>query len=102
MARIPSHTVIKPELIEVGDKISVRHKENQGVTLTTEGVVHEIQVSGNIHYLRTEKGATIVAWAVGQPTGVVITLLSRPEHKQTSIEAVDSFIDKEMRERING
>lgn len=89
--------VIKPELIELGDTISVVHPRDQGIVCILEGVVHERKDSGNVRYLITKEGATLLAWTPGR--NVKVTLLSRPEFKQESLTIVSDFFD-ETRERI--
>lgn len=89
---------IQPELIEIGDTISVTHKREQGIVLVLEGTVAKRQDSGNVRYLLTVEGGTLLAWEPGRK-GVRVTLLSRPESLQPQITFINDFLE-ETRERI--
>lgn len=52
---------IRPELVEVGDRIRVTFPKARGVVMTHEGVVHHRADSGDVRYLYTEEGATLIA-----------------------------------------
>lgn len=91
---------IKPELIELGDTISVVHKRNQGVVSILEGIVHERRDSGNVRYLLTAEGATLLAWTPGR-TDVTVRLINRPAKPQPTLAYFDNnVIDETIRERI--
>jgi hypothetical protein len=91
---------IQPELIELGDTISVVHKRNQGIVTVLEGTVATRQDSGNVRYLLTKEGATLLAWTPGR-NDVAVRLLSRPETKQPTLSFFEpSWIDEELKERI--
>ncbi len=91
---------IQPELIELGDTISVAHKRNQGIVTVLEGTVATRQDSGNVRYLLTKEGATLLAWVPGRKD-VAVKLLSRPVAVQPTLSFFDkSFIDDEMKERL--
>lgn len=95
MGRMPR--VIDPSLIELGDTISVAHKRDKGLVLILEGVVYERKDSGNVRYFTTKEGSTLLAWTP-ERRDVKVTLLSRPEYRQTPIFTTDIFDD--VKERI--
>lgn len=87
--------IIKPELIEVGDKVRVKFRAKKGVTMTHEGVVSSREDHGSVRFLYTEEGATLVSWQPGVSTGISVTLLDRPPVVQAQL----SFFDTESVER---
>lgn len=89
---------IAAELIEIGDDILVTHKVEQGVTHTLRGIVGKVQIAGNVRYLTTVEGATILAWTPGRQH-VKVMLHGRDPHPKTSLFESD-FLD-ETRERIS-
>lgn len=100
MARIKyavPHT-IDPSLIETGDEISVQHKKDQGVELTLRGIVGKRVDSGNVRYLCTKEGATLLAWEPSRKGTIKVLLWSREEITQQTLFSAD-FLD-ETKDRI--
>lgn len=69
--------IIKPELIQIGDDISVTHKAVDGVTTIVRGIVSTRQDLGSVRNLSTAEGGTLLAWEPGVNTGVQILLHGR-------------------------
>jgi hypothetical protein len=99
--RIPFPQVIDPSLIEIGDEISVHHKKDQGVEHILRGIVGKRIDSGNVRYLCTEEGATLLAW---EPSRVGITVMkhsyeTKPHDTLFDIaEVMDPFASNELGE----
>lgn len=90
---------IKPELVEIGDTISVTFPRDGGLTVTHVGRVAKATTHGKTRYLITAEGATVLAW---EPTGnrVKIILLKRePVPGETLFEMSDNM--HEIRVRID-
>lgn len=87
--------VIAPELVEVGDKIRVTFPPKKGVRMSHEGVVSSIENAGQVRFLMTDEGATLVSWQIGG-RNLSIMLLDRPPAVQVSL-----FDMPEVAERIS-
>lgn len=90
--------VIDPSLIEPGDDIEVVHKRDQGVIMTLRGVVAKRSDSGNVRYLSTAEGATLLAWEPGRRGKVTVTLYGRETNPHPSLFAGE-FLE-EITERL--
>lgn len=89
---------IMPELVEIGDDISVEIvKANRGIISTKRGIVSKRVYSGKGRYYVTSEGATIFSFEPGKPTGIKITLYGRAESVSESLFEIDA---DETRERI--
>lgn len=74
----PRH--ISPELVEIGDDVSVEiTKPDKGIRTTTRGVVAKRHVHGAMRYFTTLEGGTIFSYEPGKRHGLVITLYGRAE-----------------------
>lgn len=89
---------IDPSLIEIGDDIAVEHGPARGLTTTLRGIVAKEVKSGSTKFLMTSEGATILAWEIGKPIGVKITLYGREEFPQESL--FDKTPIEELKERL--
>lgn len=82
--------IIPAELIEIGDKVRIKHRPKKGVTTILEGVVSDRRDHGSVRFLYTDEGATLVSWQPGVSTGITITLLDRPPAEQEPLSMFDS------------
>jgi hypothetical protein len=82
-SRMPDVRHIKPEMIQLGDLITVRFKEDaEGITTARTARVAKREYQGQDRVLLTAQRAEIFRWAPGH-AAPTITLIDRP------IEAVD-------------
>lgn len=87
-----------PELVEVGDDISVEIvKPNRGIVTTKRGIIGKMMYSGKSRFYVTSEGATIFSFEPGKAHGLKITLYGRAEVIQDSLFELDS---EETRKRI--
>jgi len=81
---------IKPELIVVGDEISVQYPEDGGVTVTKRGVVDNVEAHAGMRYILTAQGGVLAVWQPGKPDKLTFTL----EKRATIIEPMlDMFTE---------
>lgn len=98
---------IDESLIEIGDLISVEHRQEKGVTMTIKGIVDKIDAIGRHRYLLTKEGSTILAWEPGRASKVKVTLLGREEPENATIfdlpdNPYSNGTYDELRERMTG
>lgn len=89
---------IDPSLVEIGDDISVEHKEDRGITTTLRGIVAKRVESGSTRYYLTKEGATLMAWQPGKSNKFKITLFARDDVPQSSL----FDLPDELTERLAG
>lgn len=83
--------LIKPELIEIGDEISVELPAVDGVIHTLRGKVGKREDHGSVRYISTAEGYVMLAWEPGK-SNVKITLHSRtPINGQTLFEIGENW-----------
>lgn len=69
--------LIAPELVEIGDEVSVSYEESNGITKTLRGIIAKQVVTGRSRFLMTKEGGTIFSWEPGRRNKVKVTLYSR-------------------------
>lgn len=90
--------MISPDLIEIGDDISVEIiKPDRGITTTKRGIVGKRIYSGKSRYYSTIEGATLFSYEPGRVHGLKITLYGRAEQVQETLFEIDN---SQLRERI--
>ena len=90
--------IIMPELVEIGDDISVEIKKpNRGIITTKRGIVGKRIYSGKARFYTTDEGATLFSFEPGTPHGLLITLYGRAENVSETLFEVDA---DETRKRI--
>lgn len=87
---------IDPSLVEVGDEVSVEHREDKGITTTNRGVVAARIDSGETRRFVTAEGGTLMAWAPGKINRIKVTLYAREEPEGATMFDLPT----EIRERI--
>lgn len=86
---------IAPELIAVGDTISITYPEDGGITSIKRGMVASIQVHGALRNLCTMEGSVLGVYAPGLNIGrVVFTLLDRPAASQEPLSLFDDVLER--------
>lgn len=76
---------IDPSLVEIGDKISVIHKRDRGITMTLEGVVADRVDHGKTRRFVTSENATLFAFDVDSKPTVTVTLITRQAVPQATL-----------------
>lgn len=84
---------IRPELIEIGDKVRVTFPTKKGVTMTHEGVVSSRVDHGAVRFLYTEEGATLFSWQVGK-SALRVLLLDRPPAPQEPLSLFTEVLER--------
>lgn len=74
IAQLPR--TIAPELVEIGDLVSVEHSKTKGVTHFKRGRVARRVDQGNVRQYVTDEGGILFTWQPGKK-GVTITLIER-------------------------
>lgn len=105
MGRIPQNypKLIKPELIEIGDDITVELPAVDGVVHSLRGKVGQREDHGSVRYISTAEGYVMLAWEPGK-SNVKITLHGRtPINGQTLFEVADNWDEfmQKVRERAS-
>lgn len=91
--------IIRPEIVEMGDDISVENvKEERGIRTTVRGIVGKVHTSGQTRYYMTAEGATLFAFEVGRTPAYSITLYGRAEFVSESLFEIGSL--NSIKERI--
>lgn len=88
--------MVKAELVEIGDLVSVEVSTKQGVSHYRRGRVAERVDHGDVRQMRTAEGGILFAWTPGKNTGITITLIERQPAAQTSL------FDDELMNRLAG
>jgi hypothetical protein len=65
----------KPELVEIGDKVSVELPDKLGISTTKIGVVHRRIDNGDNREYYTDKGGFLFRWNPKRSFGYKITIL---------------------------
>lgn len=88
MFRIPKP--IKPELVQIGDDITVTHAPNKGIVTSVRGVVARREDHGSVRHLVANEGGSIIAWEPGKDNKVRVVLHGRVEvNNQETLFEVD-------------
>lgn len=92
--------IIRPEIIEIGDDISVENvKEDRGIRTTVRGIVGKVAKSGQTRYFMTSEGATLFAFEIGRTPSGIITLYGRAEFVSESLFEIGTF--QSVKERMS-
>lgn len=75
--------LIKPELIEAGDTITVTYPEDHGVQVTKTGIVAYVAPHAGMRHVITQEGGVLAVWAPGISDKLKFTLNKRPAMEQT-------------------
>lgn len=89
--------IIRPELVEVGDKIRVQFPPVNGRAITYEGVVSDIRGAGPTRIFFTDEGASLVGTTSTRRCQITLLHRSLPE-QEPLFDLPEQFAD--IRERI--
>jgi len=90
---------IAPEMVELGDRVTVTYKSDHGITRAATGTVYAREDNGNVRHMVTREGATLFTWDTTEHPGYTLELLSRAEYPQEGLWT-DSL--DETRHRLAG
>lgn len=91
--------IIRPEIVEIGDDISVENiKADKGTRTTVRGIVGEVVINGQTRFYITAEGGTLFAFEIGRTLQATITLYGRAEFVSESLFEIGSL--NSVKERI--
>lgn len=92
---------IAPENVEVGDKVRITHRPDDGVTLSYSGVVGRREDHGDTRHMLTVEGGRLFVWSVKRDPRITIELLDRApvEQPMLFLGNIGDSLD-EVRERV--
>lgn len=92
--------IVRPEIIEIGDDISVENvRADKGIRTTVRGIVGKVAKSGQTRFFMTAEGATLFAFEIGRTPQATITLYGRAEFVSESLFEIGSF--QSVKDRIS-
>lgn len=91
--------IIRPEIVECGDDISVElHDATRGVKTILRGIVGKRVVNGSTRYYMTKEGGTLFAFEPGRTPHYKITLYGRSEVVSDTLFELE--VNTEVKERL--
>lgn len=92
---------IKPELIEIGDKIEVVLREVDGMSQTRRGTITAINVNGSLRYLMVGESTILAVYEPGKKAEVKFIIHSRKPVEQSPMFDMDFDVAMaEVRKRV--
>lgn len=80
---------IRPENVEIGDRIRITYPVYMGVQRVNEGTVYRRIDDGDIRELHTREGGLLFAWSPKQRPKFTVELLSRAPVEQATLPGMD-------------